>query len=58
MGTTISAAIELARMDRLANRVGKPPADLLPSMRRHDLRVTQEPEEKRSGTCVRTDAWT
>jgi len=40
MGTTISAAIELARMDTLANRAGKPPVDLLPSMRRHDLRVT------------------
>ena len=57
MGTTISVAIELARMDTLVNRVGKPPADLLPSTR-HDLRVTQKPEEKRSGTCVRADAST
>jgi len=57
MGTTTSAAIELAQMDTLSNRVGTPPTDLLPSTR-HDLRVTQKPEEKRSGTGARTDAWT
>jgi hypothetical protein len=42
MGTTISAAIELGRMDTLAYRVGKPLADLLPSTG-HDV----DPEARR-----------